>query len=225
MDAAKAHATTKIAREITIAVRMTGSDDPTGNTKLRLALQKARANNIPKDNIQRAIQKGLGANDGANFEEITYEGYGVGGVAIIVDALTDNRNRTAADVRHLFSKYGGNLGETGCVGWMFSRKGLFVIEKESGATEDLLTDIILDAGGEDLADVGDAFEIYTDPASFETVENALNTAKVKITSSEITMIPENEISLTGEDAEKIEKLIDALDELDDVQEVYTNIAQ
>lgn len=225
MDAAKAHATTKIAREITIAVRMTGSDDPTGNTKLRLALQKARANNIPKDNIQRAIQKGLGANDGANFEEITYEGYGVGGVAIIVDALTDNRNRTAADVRHLFSKYGGNLGETGCVGWMFSRKGLFVIEKESGATEDLLTDIILDAGGDDLADVGDAFEIYTDPASFETVENALNTAKVKITSSEITMIPENEISLTGEDAEKIEKLIDALDELDDVQEVYTNIAQ
>ena len=225
MDAAKAHATTKIAREITIAVRMTGSDDPTGNTKLRLALQKARANNIPKDNIQRAIQKGLGANDGANFEEITYEGYGVGGVAIIVDALTDNRNRTAADVRHLFSKYGGNLGETGCVGWMFSRKGLFVIEKESGATEDLLTDIILDAGGEDLADVGDAFEIYTDPSAFEAVENALNTAKVKITSSEITMIPENEIALTGEDAEKIEKLIDALDELDDVQEVYTNIAQ
>ena len=225
MDAAKAHATTKIAREITIAVRMTGSDDPTGNTKLRLALQKARANNIPKDNIQRAIQKGLGANDGANFEEITYEGYGVGGVAIIVDALTDNRNRTAADVRHLFSKYGGNLGETGCVGWMFSRKGLFVIEKESGATEDLLTDIILDAGGEDLADVGDAFEIYTDPSAFEAVENALNTAKVKITSSEITMIPENEIALTGEDAEKIEKLIDALDDLDDVQEVYTNIAQ
>lgn len=225
MDAAKAHATTKIAREITIAVRMTGSDDPTGNTKLRLALQKARANNIPKDNIQRAIQKGLGANDGASFEEITYEGYGVGGVAIIVDALTDNRNRTAADVRHVFSKYGGNLGETGCVGWMFSRKGLFVIEKESGATEDLLTDIILDAGGDDLADVGDAFEIYTDPSAFEAVENALNTAKVKITSSEITMIPENEIALTGEDAEKIEKLIDALDELDDVQEVYTNIAQ
>ena len=225
MDAAKAHATTKIAREITIAVRMTGSDDPTGNTKLRLALQKARANNIPKDNIQRAIQKGLGANDGANFEEITYEGYGVGGVAIIVDALTDNRNRTAADVRHVFSKYGGNLGETGCVGWMFSRKGLFVIEKESGATEDLLTDIILDAGGDDLADVGDAFEIYTDPSAFEAVENALNTAKVKITSSEITMIPENEIALTGEDAEKIEKLIDALDDLDDVQEVYTNIAQ
>ena len=225
MDAAKAHATTKIAREITIAVRMTGSDDPTGNTKLRLALQKARANNIPKDNIQRAIQKGLGANDGASFEEITYEGYGVGGVAIIVDALTDNRNRTAADVRHVFSKYGGNLGETGCVGWMFSRKGLFVIEKESGATEDLLTDIILDAGGDDLADVGDAFEIYTDPSAFEAVENALNTAKVKITSSEITMIPENEIALTGEDAEKIEKLIDALDDLDDVQEVYTNIAQ
>ncbi len=225
MDAAKAHATTKIAREITIAVRMTGSDDPTGNTKLRLALQKARASNIPKDNIQRAIQKGLGANDGAHYEEITYEGYGIGGVAVIVEALTDNRNRTAADVRHVFSKYGGNLGETGCVGWMFHRKGLFVVEKETGATEESLMDIVLEAGAEDITDVGEAFEIYTEPADFEAVEKALADAKITVATSEISMIPENEIALSGSDAEKMEKLIDALDELDDVQEVYTNMGQ
>lgn len=225
MDAAKAHATTKIAREITIAVRMTGSDDPTGNTKLRLALQKARANNIPKDNIQRAIQKGLGANDGASFEEITYEGYAAAGVAVIVEALTDNRNRTAADVRHVFSKYGGNLGETGCVGWMFHRKGLFVVEKETGATEDLLMDVALEAGAEDIADVGEAFEIYTEPSDFEAVEKALAEHKIVVANSEISMIPETEMNISAEDASKVERLIEALDDLDDVQEVYTNMSE
>lgn len=224
MDAAKANASTKIAREITIAVRMGGgSDDPTGNTKLRLALQKARANNIPKDNIQRAIQKGMGANDGASYEEITYEGYGVGGVAVIVETLTDNRNRTAADVRHLFSKYGGNMGETGCVGWMFKRKGLFVVDKESGATEEELMLIALEAGAEDIVDEGDVFEIFVDPAEFEQVEKALAENKIDVASSEISLLPDNEITLVGDDAVKMQKMIDALDDLDDVQEVYTNV--
>lgn len=223
MDAAKANATTKIAREITIAVRMAGSDDPTGNTKLRLALQKARASNIPKDNIQRAIQKGLGANDGASYEEMTYEGYGVGGVAVIVETLTDNRNRTAADVRHLFSKYGGNMGETGCVGWMFKRQGLFVVEKSTGITEDDLMVIALEAGAEDIVDEGEVFEIFTAPADFESVEQALADHKIEVASSEISLLPDNEITLSGEDAVKMQKMIDALDDLDDVQEVYTNV--
>lgn len=222
MDAAKANATTKIAREITIAVRMAGSDDPTGNTKLRLALQKARASNIPKDNIQRAIQKGLGANDGASYEEMTYEGYGVGGVAVIVETLTDNRNRTAADVRHLFSKYGGNMGETGCVGWMFKRQGLFVVEKDAGVDEEALMMIALEAGAADIVDEGDVFEIFTAPADFESVEQALADNKIEVASSEISLLPDNEITLTGDDAVKMQKMIDALDDLDDVQEVYTN---
>lgn len=223
MDAAKANASTKIAREITIAVRMGGSDDPTGNTKLRLALQKARASNIPKDNIQRAIQKGLGANDGASYEEMTYEGYGVGGVAVIVETLTDNRNRTAADVRHIFSKYGGNMGETGCVGWMFKRKGLFVVEKSMVVSEEELMLLALEAGAEDVADEGEVFEIITTPADFEAVEQALADNKIEVANSEISLLPDNEISLVGDEAVKLQKMIDALDELDDVQEVYTNV--
>lgn len=223
MDAAKANASTKIAREITIAVRMGGSDDPTGNTKLRLALQKARASNIPKDNIQRAIQKGLGANDGASYEEMTYEGYGVGGVAVIVETLTDNRNRTAADVRHIFSKYGGNMGETGCVGWMFKRKGLFVVEKSMVVSEEELMLLALEAGAEDVADEGEVFEIITAPADFEAVEQALVDNKIEVANSEISLLPDNEISLVGDEAVKLQKMIDALDELDDVQEVYTNV--
>lgn len=223
MDAAKANASTKIAREITIAVRMGGSDDPTGNTKLRLALQKARASNIPKDNIQRAIQKGLGANDGASYEEMTYEGYGVGGVAVIVETLTDNRNRTAADVRHIFSKYGGNMGETGCVGWMFKRKGLFAVEKSMIVSEEELMLLVLEAGAEDVADEGEVFEIITAPADFEAVEQALVDNKIEVANSEISLLPDNEISLVGDEAVKLQKMIDALDELDDVQEVYTNV--
>lgn len=223
MDAAKANASTKIAREITIAVRMGGSDDPTGNTKLRLALQKARASNIPKDNIQRAVQKGLGANDGASYEEMTYEGYGVGGVAVIVETLTDNRNRTAADVRHIFSKYGGNMGETGCVGWMFKRKGLFAVEKSMIVSEEELMLLVLEAGAEDVADEGEVFEIITAPADFEAVEQALVDNKIEVANSEISLLPDNEISLVGDEAVKLQKMIDALDELDDVQEVYTNV--
>ena len=148
-DALRGKITTKISREITIAVRMGGSD-PTGNMKLKLALSKAKANNIPKDNIQRAIQKGAGALEGQSFEEITYEGYGPAGVAMMVSCLTDNRNRTAADVRHVFSKYGGNLGATGCVGYMFQQKGVFAVSKDTGVEEDDLMMVALEAGAEDI---------------------------------------------------------------------------
>lgn len=220
MDAVRGKVTTKISREITVAVRMGGSD-PTGNMRLKLALQKARENNIPKENIQRAIQKGSGSLEGSNYEEIKYEGYGPGGVAIMVDAMTDNRNRTAADVRHLFSKYGGNLGESGCVSWMFKQKGIFVVDGE-GLNEEELMLMVLDAGAEDFEAVDDQFEITTDPDDFETVQEALEKNGIKTEVARITMVPETTSSLSGDDSVKMMKLMDALEDHDDIQEVYTN---
>ena len=220
-DATFGKIATKIAREITIAVRMGGAD-PTGNMKLKLALSKAKANNIPKDNIKRAIDKGSGAQDGSNWEEITYEGYGPGGVALMVSALSDNRNRTAADVRHVFSKYGGNMGATGCVSYMFQEKGIIVVSKESGVEEDDLMMIALDAGAEDIKVEEDSFEIVTDPAAFDDVEKALADNNIEVEMSEITMVPDTMTELAGDDAVKMQKMLDALDDLDDVQDVYTN---
>ena len=201
-DALKAKLATKIGREITVAARMGGAD-PTGNMRLKLALQKARENNIPKDNIQRAIDKGIGATDMNAYEEIVYEGYGPAGVAVTVEVMTDNRNRAAADVRHAFSKQGGNLGESGCVGWMFKSKGVFVIDKD-GHDED------------------DVFEIYTTPEDFDAVEAALADAGIETVVAKITMIPDTTIELTGDDAVKMQKMLDVLDDLDDVQNVYHN---
>ncbi len=221
MDAVKAKITTKIGREITVAVRMGGSD-PIGNMRLKLALQKARENNIPKDNIQRAIQKGLGTTEGANYEEITYEGYGPGGVAVTVDVMTDNRNRAAADVRHAFTKHGGNLGESGCVAWMFNRKGVFVSEGESVNEEELML-LALDAGAEDMKAEGEEFVIYTSTDAYDGVEKALEDNRVETIVSKITMVPDTTIALSGEDAVKMQKLIDALEDLDDVQDVYSNV--
>ena len=209
-DALRGKITTKISREITIAVRMGGAD-PTGNMKLKLALSKAKANNIPKDNIQRAIQKGAGALEGQSFEEITYEGYGPAGVAMMVSCLTDNRNRTAADVRHVFSKYGGNLGATGCVGYMFQQKGVFAVSKETGVEEDDLMMIALEAGAEDIKNEEEGFEIVTTPDTFDDVEKA-----------EITMIPDTMAELSAEDDERVQKMLDVLEDLDDVQAVYHN---
>lgn len=220
MDAVRGKITTKISREITVAVRLGGSD-PTGNMRLKLALQKARENNIPKENIQRAIQKGAGALDGSNYEEIKYEGYGPGGVAIMVEAMTDNRNRTAADVRHLFSKYGGNLGESGCVSWMFKQKGVFVIEQEDIDEEELML-MTLDAGAEDFEAVDDQFEITTDPDDFEKVQEELEKKNIKTIVARITMVPETMADLAGDDATKMMKLLEALEDHDDIQEVYTN---
>ena len=220
-DAIRGAVTTKIGREITIAVKMGGAD-PTGNMRLKLALSKAKANNIPKDNINRAIQKGLGASDGANYEEITYEGYGPGGSALMLDILTDNRNRTAASVRHIFSKHGGNLGENGCVGWMFHKKAVFVVERETFDDEDALMEIVMDAGAEDFEADEEAFEITSAPEEFDAIESALAEKGIETASAEITMVPDTTVKLEGKDAEKMQKLLDALDEDDDVQNVYGN---
>ena len=220
-DALRGKITTKISREITIAVRMGGAD-PTGNMKLKLALSKAKANYIPKDNIQRAIQKGAGALEGQSFEEITYEGYGPAGVAMMVSCLTDNRNRTAADVRHVFSKYGGNLGATGCVGYMFQQKGVFAVSKETGVEEDDLMMVALEAGAEDIKNEEEGFEIVTTPDTFDDVEKALADAGIEVEMAEITMIPDTMAELSAEDAERVQKMLDVLEDLDDVQDVYHN---
>lgn len=222
-DAARGKITTKIGREITIAVQM-GGPDPTGNMRLKLALSKAKANNIPKDNIQRAIKKGQGAAEGGNYEEITYEGYGPAGVAVMVSTLTNNRNRTAADVRHVFSKSGGNMGETGCVNWMFKHKGVFTIdgEENESLTEDDLMMIALDAGAEDVKSEEGGFEIITQPEDFDAVEKALADNNVEVAMAEITMIPDTMAELDEEGVAKVQKMLDLLDDLDDVQDVYTN---
>lgn len=219
-DALKAKITTKISREITVAVKA-GGTDPTGNMRLKLALQKARENNIPKDNIQRAIDKGAGAGDANNYEEITYEGYGPGGAAILVDVMTDNRNRAAADVRHAFSKRGGNLGESGSVNWMFKRKGVFVIPQE-GNDEETLTLLALDAGAEDIKVEDDVFVIYTLPDDYDSVEAALAKASITTEMAQITMVPDTNMELTGDDAVNMQRILDMLEDLDDVQDVYHN---
>jgi YebC/PmpR family DNA-binding regulatory protein len=222
MDAIRGKVTTKIGREITIAARM-GGGDPTGNMRLKLALQKAKENNVPKENIQRAIQKGLGNLEGSTYEEFSYEGYGPAGVAIMLDIMTDNRNRTAADIRHLFSKHGGNLGETGCVSWMFKKKGIFVIDKENTSLdEEELMMLVLEAGAEDMKTEDDDYEITTSPEDFTAVLEVLEANNIKTTVAQVTMVPETTVALEGTDAEKLTKLIDALEDHDDVQEVYGN---
>ncbi len=220
MDAIRGKITTKISREITVAARAGGAD-PAGNMRLKLALQKAKENNVPKENIQRAIQKGVGALEGGNYEEIVYEGYGPGGVAVLLEIMTDNRNRTAADIRHLFAKYGGNLGEAGCVSWMFDKKGLFLVDKAGINEEDLML-IALEAGAEDIKSEDDQFEITTAPDDWEQVRAALEAAKIATASAQITMVPQTTVGLAGDDAVKLLKLMDALEEHDDVQEVYAN---
>ena len=219
-DAIRGQVTTKIGREITIAVRMGGAD-PTGNMKLKLALSKAKANNVPKDNIKRAIAKGVGASDASNYEEITYEGYGPAGVAIMVSTLTDNRNRTAAEIRHTFSK-GGNMGETGCVGWMFKRKGVFSVAKENGPSEEDLMMMVLDVGAEDMKTEDEGYEIITAPEDYDAVEKVLSDNNIEVAMSEISMIPDTMVTVSGDDAAKVQRMIDGFEELDDVQDVYTN---
>lgn len=221
MDAIRGKVTTKISREITVAVRLGGAD-ATGNMKLKLALQKAKANNIPKENIQRAIQKGLGALDGQSYEEMTYEGYGPGGVAVMVEIMTDNRNRTAADVRHIFSKNGGNLGETGCVSWMFKQKGLFVVGQDEKLDEEELMMLALEAGAEDFKSEEDEYEIITAPEDFEAVQQVLEENKIECEVAQITMIPDTTMALGEAEGEKMMRLIEMLEDHDDVQEVYSN---
>ena len=221
-DAAKGKVFTKIGREIAVAVKEGGGADPANNSRLRDAIAKAKANNMPNDNIDRSIKKAAGDGDANNYEHIVYEGYGPNGTAIIVDALTDNRNRTAADVRHVFSKYGGNMGETGCVNWMFKRKGVFSIDSEAGYTEDDLMLIALEAGAEDVKAEEEGFEIVTEPEDFDAVEKALADNNIEVMMSEIAMIPDTMAELSDEDVVKVRKMLEALEDLDDVQDVYTN---
>ena len=221
-DALRGKITTKISREITIAVRMGGAD-PTGNMKLKLALSKAKANNIPKDNIQRAIQKGAGALEGQSFEEITYEGYGPAGVAMMVSCLTDNRNRTAAEVRHLFDKSGGSMGASGCVAWMFDKRGVIVIERTSDIDEDEIMMQALEAGAEDVVPQDDVFEIYTNANDFSAVREELEKLGYGFLSAEVSMIPQTTVDASDPElAEKIERMIERFDDNDDVQQIYHN---
>ncbi len=220
-DAKKGKIFTKIAKELTVAAKIGQSGDPEFNPRLRLALDKAKAANMPKENVERAIKKGLGEGDGANYEDVTYEGYGPGGVAILVQALTDNKNRTVAEVRSTFTKRGGSMGEAGCVAWMFDKKGVINIPKDA-VDEDTLMMIAIDAGAEDVVSEDDGFEVITDPANYEAVKKAIEANNIKIEYAEITMRPKNTIELSGEEAEKTMALLEALEDLDDVQEVYSN---
>jgi YebC/PmpR family DNA-binding regulatory protein len=220
LDAKRGKIFTRLIKEITIAAKG-GGGDPDGNPRLRTAILAAKAENMPAENIKRAIQRGTGELEGVNYEEISFEGYGPGGVAVIVEVLTDNRNRAVSEIRFSFSKNGGNLGESGSVRFMFSKKGLIAIEK-SAATEEQLMDIVLEHGGEDLNDEGDSWEILTDPGSYEAVLNAVKAAKIPTVASEVTMIASTYTKLEGAAANQMVRLLEALEDLDDVQNVYSN---
>ena len=219
-DAKRGKIWTRLIKEITVAARM-GGGDPTSNPRLRLAIDKAADANMPKDNVNRAVQRGSGGLEGVNYEEIRYEGYGIGGAAIIVDCMTDNRVRTVAEVRHAFSKFGGNMGTEGSVSFMFKHVGQFLFAP--GVEEDKLMEAALEAGADDvLADDEGGFEVLCDPNAFAGVKEALEAAGFKADSAEVIMKPDTETVFTGEDAARMQKLLDALENLDDVQEVYTN---
>ena len=219
-DAKRGKVFTKIIKEIMVAARM-GGGDANSNPRLRSAVLAAKAENMPRDNIDRAIKKGTGDLEGVNYEEITYEGYGPGGVAMLVQVLTDNKNRTVADVRHIFSKHNGNMGETGCVSWMFENKGLILIDR-AGVDEDKLLEVALDAGALDVKDNGKEFEVMVSPASYEGVKKKIEEAGFKPTFSEVTMVPQTTVKLAGKEAEQMLKLMEGLEDSDDVQKVYAN---
>ncbi len=219
-DAKRGKIWTRLIKEITVAARM-GGGDIASNPRLRLAVDKAADANMPKDNVTRAIQRGSGGLEGVNYEEIRYEGYGIGGAAIIVDCMTDNRVRTVAEVRHAFSKYGGNMGTEGSVAFMFKHVGQFLFAP--GVEEDKLMEAALEAGADDvIADDEGGFEVLCDPNAFAGVKDALEKAGFKADSAEVIMKPDTETVFTGEDAQKMQKLLDVLENLDDVQEIYTN---
>lgn len=219
-DAKRGQIFTKISKEIIVAVK-TGGSDPAMNMRLKTAIEKAKASNMPNDTIDRAIKKGAGELDGVNYEEFNYEGYGPGGIAVYLDIMTDNRNRTAGDIRHIFARNGGSLGETGCVGWMFNKKGLITIPKND-MTEDELMLCALEAGAEDVVDEGENFEVYTDVSDLQDVRQGLENEGVQVATSELTMIPENTVAIEGKKVDQFLRLIDALEEHDDVQNVYSN---
>ena len=226
-DAKRAQAFTKIAREMIVAVKEGGSGDPANNSRLATVIAKARAANMPNDSIKRTIEKALGAGDTANYESITYEGYGPCGVAVIVETMTDNRNRTASDMRHYFDKYGGNLGASGCVAWSFDQKGVLVIDNEDGYyEEDTVMEAALEAGASDFEAEEECFTIYTEPDDFNDVVAALNGQGYSFVSAQVEMVPQNYSKLENEeDIKNMQKLLDMLDDDDDVQNVWHNWEQ
>jgi YebC/PmpR family DNA-binding regulatory protein len=220
-DAKRGKIFTKLIKEITIAARM-GGGDAEGNPRLRSAVTAAKGENMPKENIDRAIKKGTGDLDGAIYEEILYEGYGPGGVAVLVETMTDNKNRTVADIRHFFAKSGGNLGESGCVGYMFDKKGTVSVDKE-GVTEEQLMDLALEAGAEDVVEEEDSFQIVTAPEAFNDVVDRLEKSKVKFNEATLSMVPKNSIEVTEEKtARSLLRLLENLEDHDDVQKVHAN---
>ncbi len=219
-DSKRGRIFTRLLKEITVAARM-GGGDLDSNSRLRTVVNTAKAANMPADNIKRAIQRGTGELPGVSYEEVTYEGYGPGGVAVYCDVVTDNKNRTVAEIRHLFSRYGGNMGESGSVAWMFQKKGYLVVEKAS-KTEDELMELVLEAGADDMRDDGENFEVFTAPESFYAVKEELEKKALKLAASEIAMVPQNYIQLEGKSAQSMLKLMEALEEHEDVQHVWAN---
>jgi YebC/PmpR family DNA-binding regulatory protein len=220
LDAKKGKVFSRLIKEITMAARL-GGGNLDGNSRLRTAIAAGKAENMPKDNIERAIKKGTGEIEGGSLEEIIYEGYGPAGVAVLVNILTDNRNRISGEIRHIFSKHNGNLGETGCVSWLFDKKGLIVFEKGQ-VDEEKLFEAALEAGADDVKEEATTFEVIVDPKKFETVRASLEKQNFKYLLAEITMVPKNTVKLEGKEAEQMIKLMDALEDSDDVQKTYAN---
>ncbi|HEY3378192.1 MAG TPA: YebC/PmpR family DNA-binding transcriptional regulator [Armatimonadota bacterium] len=221
MDSLRGKAFTKLAKEIIAAARA-GGGDPDNNLRLRNAIQKARDSSMPQDNIKRSIMRGTGELEGVQYEEITYEGYGPAGVAVMVQCMTDNRNRTAPEVRSIFRAHGGNLGENGCVSYMFDHKGIIIISKDAG-DEDTIMMAALEAGAEDVKADDDVYEVATAPGDVYTVKEALEAAGIKTEEAETRMVPQNTVAVTGKDAQQVMKLLDAFEENDDVQNVFSNV--
>lgn len=219
-DSKRGRIFTRLIKEMTAAARL-GGGDPDANPRLRLAIATAKAANMPAENIKRAVMRGTGELPGVSYEDVNYEGYGPGGVAIYIHVLTDNKNRSVAELRHILSKNGGNLGESGCVSWMFDRKGYFVVEKSS-VDEDKMLEIALGSGADDMRDDGSNFEILTAPENFDTVRSALESANVPTAAAEISMLPQNYVKLEGKPAQTMIKLMEALEEHEDVQNVWAN---
>ncbi|MEK6678775.1 MAG: YebC/PmpR family DNA-binding transcriptional regulator [Nitrospirota bacterium] len=220
IDSKRGKIFTKITKEITVAAKIGGSD-PDGNARLRTAILKAKEANMPADNIKKAVMKGTGELPGVTYEETTYEGYGPNGVAVFIEIMTDNKNRTVAEIRKIFTRHGGNMGEAGCVSWMFHKKGYIVVER-SKADEDRLMSLVLDAGAEDMKSDNNNFDITTAPKDFEKIKEVLKQNNIEMTVSEITMVPQSYIKLDGKEAEQMLKLMEELEDHDDVQNVYAN---
>jgi YebC/PmpR family DNA-binding regulatory protein len=219
-DAKRGKIFTKLIKEITVAARLGGGDQE-ANPRLRSAIQAAKSENMPKDNVERAIKKGTGELEGVNYEESIYEGYGPGGAAVLVESLTDNKNRTVADIRSIFGKNGGNLGENGCVAWMFDKKGYIAVDSKS-VDEETLMEAALEAGAEDIKEDNGNFEVITAPGDFETVKEAIDKASIAYIDAEVTMLPQTTTNLSGKEAEQMVRLMEMLEDCDDVQKVYTN---